>query len=345
MAPRRSRGDSSFVVGSMAAAALTAAACMWVYQRRENGKKYRIPFSLLASPCGKELQVAVKAALQAGTNIAEYCHVVGTEAGDSHDLGITTKSKAVDICTKVDVLNEKIITEAIAQNFPSHKIIAEESVGTGSLPPLTENPTWIIDPIDGTSNFASGLPMACVSIGFCIDKRPVMGVVYAPMTDELYLAVKGHGAYRNGLRLSKRRHVDLVDAVIEFEFGYPRSPEAVSQMISTVQRFMEKGCMATRQLGSGVLDLVYVASGRSSAVYSGVAGEGWKPWDYAAGLVIATETGCSIETFQQNPGEEFDLYGDSIICAVSQELVEDCRKVILQHPNKTSKKLSATLPT
>ena len=256
---------------------------------------------------------------------------MGTAAEESHDLGIATKSKKEDICTKVDVENEELVTNAITKEFPNHKVIGEESTGTGQIPPLTDKPTFIVDPIDGTTNFTFGLPMACVSIGFCVGKKPVMGVVYAPMTDELYLAVKGYGAYRNGVRLSKRKHVDLTDAVIEFEFGYPRSSEAVSKMIAVVQRFMEKGCMATRQLGSGVLDLVYVATGRFSAVYSGVAGEGWKPWDYAAGMVIAREAGCVIETFDQRPGQDFDMYGDSIICAVSQKLLEDCRKVIMDN--------------
>lgn len=184
--------------------------------------------------------------------------------------------------------------------------------------------------IDGTTNFASGLPLACVSIGFCIDKRPVMGVVYAPMTDEVYLAVKGFGAYRNGVRITQRESVKLEKAVVEFEFGYPRSIEAIAKMISAVQKFMERGCIATRQIGSGVLDLCYVATGRFSVVYSGLAGEGWKPWDYCAGLVIATEAGCAMETFDQKPGQEFDMYGDSIICAVSKDLLEECREILVK---------------
>jgi len=182
----------------------------------------------------------------------------------------------------------------------------------------------------GTTNFSQGLPLACVSIAFCENKRPVMGVVYAPMTDEFYVAVKGYGAYRNGVKLTQRTSVSLNKAVVEFEFGYPRSKDAISKMTSTVQKFMDKGCLATRQLGSGVLDLCYVATGRFHCVYSGVAGEGWKPWDYAAGLVIAEEAGCSMESFRQKPGELFDLYSDTIICAVSQELLEECRQILVK---------------
>ena len=266
----------------------------------------------------------------AGKNIADYCDVKGTEAEDSYDLGIEVKGEPSDFCTKIDVLNEDLVTDAIRKTFPDHEIIGEESTGTGSIPELTAAKTWIIDPIDGTTNFSQGLPMACVSIAFCVDKRPVMGVVYAPMTNEFYVAVKGFGAFRNGVRLTQRKSLGLDKAVVEFEFGYPRSKEAVKKMVTAVQKFMERGCLATRQIGSGVLDLCYVATGRFSVVYSGVAGEGWKPWDYAAGLVIALEAGCSMESFHQKTGVPFDLYSDSIICAVSQDLLEECRGILLK---------------
>ena len=83
----------------------------------------------------------------AGRNIAEYCDAKGTEAEANHDLGIDTKSNSADICTKIDVLNEELVTKAIQQTFPDHEIIGEESTGTGAIPPLTEKKTWIIDPV------------------------------------------------------------------------------------------------------------------------------------------------------------------------------------------------------
>ena len=83
----------------------------------------------------------------AGRNIAEYCDAKGTEAEAKHDLGIDTKSNSADICTKIDVLNEELVTKAIQQTFPDHEIIGEESTGTGAIPPLTEKKTWIIDPV------------------------------------------------------------------------------------------------------------------------------------------------------------------------------------------------------
>lgn len=327
------RGDdksSSLLVGSIAAAATVGAACMWTYKKWESNKKYRIPPALIKSPYAKEIRLATNAALKAGKNIADYCDVKGTEAEDSYDLGIEIKGAPSDFCTKIDVLNEDLVTDAIRKTFPSHEIIGEESTGTGAIPALTSTNTWIIDPIDGTTNFSQGLPLACVSIAFCVNQRPVMGVVYAPMTDEFYVAVMGHGAFRNGVRLTQRKPIKLEKAVVEFEFGYPRSKEAVKKMVTAVQHFMERGCLATRQLGTGVLDLCYVATGRFSVVYSGVAGEGWKPWDYAAGLVIATEAGCSMESFHQKPGDPFDLYSESIICAVSKDLLDECREILVK---------------
>jgi fructose-1,6-bisphosphatase/inositol monophosphatase family enzyme len=99
-------------------------------------------------------------------------------------------------------------------------------------------------------------------------------------------------------------------------------------MLGAVSRILAKGCRAIRQLGSGCLDLCYVATGQLDVVYAGVVNEGWKPWDYAAGLVICTEAGCVMESIDQTPGDEFDLYSKSILCGTSRELVDECSKLI-----------------
>lgn len=290
---------------------------------------FSVPKELLDSPYGSELQLAVQLALQAGANMIEYCDSKGTEAEASHDLGINTKSQPADFCTKIDVENELVVMTAIQKQFPTHKIIGEETVGTGVIPPLTADPTWIIDPIDGTTNFAAGLPLTCVSIGFCVGQKPVMGVAYAPMTNELYLAVQGHGAYRNGVKLSQRSHVPLSRAVVCCEFGYAQDSDKIDAMLAGVRRILVHGCRTTRQIGSGVLDLCYVATGRLDVVYAGVAGEGWKPWDYCAGMLFAQETGCCVETLDPaSAGKEFDIYSKSILCAGSTKLAKELRQVV-----------------
>jgi inositol-phosphate phosphatase / L-galactose 1-phosphate phosphatase len=302
-------------------------------QLRYDSSKYHVPVTLLASPFSKEIQVASELALRAGRAMYSYCNEKGTAAEASHDLEIETKGQAEDFCTKIDVSNEHMIMNKLEREFPSHNVIGEETTGTGSIPPLTDSPTWIIDPIDGTTNFASGLPITCVSIGLCVQRRPVLGVVYAPMTDELYLAIRGYGAYRNGVPLTKQRckKKRLLESIVCFEFGYARDVKAVDRMVGVVQRIFYHGCRTMRSLGSGVLDLCYVATGRIDVVYAGVAGEGWKPWDYCAGYMIASEAGCSMESIVgQNDGECFDIYSDSLICAVNQSLLQEVREIILR---------------
>lgn len=286
-----------------------------------------LPAALAASPYQRQLALAVQLARRAGRNMYKYCDQAGT-----YDLGISEKTAAEDFFTRIDVENETMVTNGIRQAYPDDQIIGEESVGTAGVPPLTTAPTWIIDPIDGTTNFASGLPLTCVSIGYCVNGVPVVGVVYAPMTDELFIAAKGYGAFRNGVRISsqpKTRQV-LASAVVCFEFGYSRQPQQVADMVGVVERILNHGCRSTRQLGSGVLDLCYVATGRLDAVYAGVAGEGWKPWDFCAGLVIVGEAGCVMEAIDQTKREPFDIYSKSHICATSHELLQELRNLILK---------------
>ena len=283
------------------------------------------------------MELAVALALRAGHRMKAHLNTKGTTEDESEDLGIAFKGQPEDFCTLVDVENERTISQGIVQHFPTHRIIGEESVGTGVIPPLSTSsdmePTWIVDPIDGTTNFAAGLPLTCVSIGLCIQRRPVLGVVYAPATEELYLAVAGAGAYRNGARILLRHHpsrnVMLRDAVVGFEFGYARDPTAVDRMVQVVARILHHGCRTMRSLGSGVLDLCYVATGRLDVVYAGVAGEGWKPWDYCAGVLIVQEAGGVVQAIAQSPAEKhFDLYSESIICAVNASLLEEVREKI-----------------
>ena len=337
----------------------TAASILGYYYRRprsahragdEDGKtnpQHAIPAALSESAWREELELAVALALQAGHRMKTYLNAKGTnEESELDDLGIAVKGeRPEDFCTIIDVENERNIIQGLSQKFPTHHIIGEETVGTGVIPSLTAEspPTWIVDPIDGTTNFAAGLPLTCVSIGLCVDgRRPVLGVVYAPATEELYLAVAGHGAYRNGIRIvtgtaahqrgenSNDAVLRLRDAVVCFEFGYARETKAIARMVAVVARILQHGCRATRSLGSGVLDLCYVATGRLDVVYAGVAGEGWKPWDYCAGVVIVQEAGGVVEAITTLPPEnEFDLYSESIICAVNATLVKEVREQIL----------------
>ncbi|GKY93026.1 hypothetical protein MPSEU_000271000 [Mayamaea pseudoterrestris] len=319
------RDKTSILLWSSAAAIGSAAVLAYFNQRKQ---RRPIPSSLLKSPYAAQLKLAVKLALQAGNNMASHLEAAGTtDTFKLESLQINVKNgQAQDFCTQVDLTNERLCMDAIQKQFPNDCIIGEEA-SADKIPPLTMQPTWILDPVDGTTNFASGLPLCCVSIGYCFDTQPVMGVVYAPATREMYVAIKGYGAYRNGMRIcSDNQKTKLLDAVVGFEFGYARSQSAIDLMVRAVRSVMTNGCRTLRCLGSGVLDICYVATGRLDVVYAGVANEGWKPWDYAAGYVIATEAGCTIEAIPSDT--TFDLYSDSIICGTSKELVDELRLVI-----------------
>lgn len=268
-----------------------------------------------------------------------------------HGLDISHKSTEIDFATAVDMKNETLVTDGIRKAFPSHTVIGEETVGTGQVPPLGSEPTWILDPIDGTTNFASGIPLTAVSIGLCDGGRPVLGVAYAPITGELYIAIKGQGAFRNGVRIHSTNQISeelkhLSDAVVCCEFGYARSDQAVKDMVGAAERILRHGCRTVRQLGSGVLDICYVASGRIDVVYTGIADEGWKPWDYCAAMVVAEEAGCTIRSLKGAPGKKdaldefdkegkvvqgslFDIYSKSMICGVNATVVSECRNTVL----------------
>lgn len=162
----------------------------------------------------------------------------------------------------------------------------------------------------------------------------MMGVVFAPMTNELYIGVKNHGAYRNGVRIrggfinSKKT---LKESVVCFEFGYSRSDDSVEKMTSAISNILMHGCKSCKCLGSGVLDLCYVARGSIDVVYTGVVDEGWKPWDYCAATVICCEAGCAAKTLHdEHDGGVFNIYSQSMVFGVNKALVNECRNVVLK---------------
>jgi len=222
----------------------------------------RVPGALKQAPYQNELRVAVDLALRAGAAIRTV-----------HEGGAMTSTTlksmdGVDLVTKTDRDNEALVCAGIAEAFPTHLVIGEEAAAdAGDIPPLTAAPTWIVDPIDGTTNFVNGLPLCCVSIGLCVNGRPVLGVVYDPAHDELYAGVEGHGAFCNGARIASSAKTALASAVVVHEFGYERTDVAVAAMLEATRRVLHAGTRALRQIGSGVLDLLWVASGRLDAVY------------------------------------------------------------------------------
>jgi len=237
---------------------------------------------------------------------------------------------SIDPVTQTDKDNEELVIAGLHAAFPSHEIIGEESTAARAaqgLPRamLTDSPTWIVDPIDGTTNFVYGIKLSCVSLGFCVGREPVVGVVYDPYADELFMAAKGEGAYLNGTRLCVHPVQSLKESMVLFELGYERSQEGLQLILNGLRTLLLSGARATRTIGTAVLSLCWVASGRANVYYTGLSGEGGKPWDYAAGTIIAKEAGAKFCNLQ---GTAFDIEGPSCLCASSRELMEEMLSVI-----------------
>ncbi len=210
------------------------------------------------------------------------------------------KKGEIDLVTVADLESEKAIVGAIRESFPDHAVLAEE----GGLDKGPARDRWIIDPLDGTTNFAHGLGLFCVSIAFASDDEVLFGIVSNPVTEELFVAEKGRGATLNGFPISVSNTEKVSDSLLVTGFPYNHK-EIVKAVIS---RF--GNCLAAsqgiRRLGSAALDLCYVACGR----FDGFWEQNLKPWDTAAGMLIALEAGGTVTDFSENP---FDIYGNEIL--------------------------------
>jgi len=217
---------------------------------------------------------------------------------------------AIDPVTETDLLSQETIIALIRQAFPDHRFLAEES-SVAQPPPAVQTHAsaphrWIIDPLDGTVNFAHGFPMFCVSIAFEAEGVLKYGVVYDPLRDELFEAVKGQGATMNG-RPIKVSTTDRLDrALLATGFPYDireRLPETLARlgrMLGVAQ--------GVRRAGSAALDMAYVACGRLDGFWE----ENLKPWDTAAGCLLIEEAGGRITTFS---GGDYDIYSPNILAS------------------------------
>ncbi|TAD89254.1 MAG: inositol monophosphatase [Alphaproteobacteria bacterium] len=203
-----------------------------------------------------------------------------------------------DYLTEVDGAVEARIRKGLGESFPEDAIIGEEAGGTGA------EACWVIDPIDGTANFARGLARWCISIGFVVGQRAVLGAVYDPMQDELFLARSGNGATLNGRPIRVATTPDLAHGIVETGWN-PRLDRA--QHLVDLDRVIGAGA-AIRRLGSGTLGLTDVACGRSDAYFQRHI---WS-WDVAAALAIASEAGAWTNDFFADDGL---IRGNTVLAA------------------------------
>ena len=234
------------------------------------------------------LATAVEGALDCGRIHRKYFR---------QNLEIQKKGR-IDLVTAADLEAEQSFRTLIAGRFPDHAVIGEE---TAAAPGVRDAPVqWIIDPVDGTTNFAHGLALFSVSIALRIDGVLTVGVVYDPINDELFTAERGEGSRLNGQRLHVTRTDALVDAMLCTGFPYTVGEERARQ-VQVFGAFLGEA-RAIRRLGSAALDLAYVAAGR----FDGFWEERLHPWDIAAGVLLVEEAGGRVTGIDGKAIELFD---------------------------------------
>ncbi|NHL56680.1 inositol-1-monophosphatase, partial [Staphylococcus aureus] len=200
----------------------------------------------------------------------------------------TSQKGSNDFVTNVDKAAEAIIIETIRKSYPQHTIITEES---GEHAGEEQDVQWVIDPLDGTTNFVKRLPHFSVSIAVRLKGRTEVAVVYDPMRNELFTATRGQGAQLNGYRLRGSNGRALDGTIIATGFPFKAKQHATTYMNILGNMFTE--CADFRRTGSAALDLAYVAAGRVDGYFEIAL----KPWDFAAGELIAREAGAIVRDF------------------------------------------------
>lgn len=226
------------------------------------------------------LNIAVRAARKAGNLIAKSYEMPDT---------VETSQKGTnDFVTNVDKEAERLITEVIRKAYPQHTIIGEEQ---GQLLGEDNDVQWVIDPLDGTTNFIKRLPHFAVSIAVRVKGKTEVAVVYDPMRNELFTATRGQGAQLNGYRLRSTQAKDLSGTILATGFPFKAKQHSATYMNMLGKLFTE--CADFRRTGSAALDLAYVAAGRVDGYFE----IGLKPWDFAAGELIVRESGAIVTDF------------------------------------------------
>jgi myo-inositol-1(or 4)-monophosphatase len=239
------------------------------------------------------LDTAIAASKEAGTILLSFVQ-----------SGFRIEHKnPINLVTEADHAAEQRVIDCIRTRFPTHRFLAEER---GRVEPSPSPYLWIIDPLDGTTNFSHGYPVYCVSVGLEYRGRGLLGVVFDPSRDELFTAVEGHGARLNGrpIHVSGTRSLDNSLLVTGFAYDIRESPR---NNLDHFVKFALK-VQGMRRTGSAALDLCYVAAGR----FDGFWEVQLNPWDMAAGAVIVQEAGGRLTNFR---GIDLSIYGQELVAS------------------------------
>lgn len=250
------------------------------------------------------LKIAIEQARRAGSLLREGF-------GRVRDID---RKGAIDLITQYDLDSEKLLVAAIHEAFPDDAILAEEEGESGE-----GDSRWWIDPLDGTTNFAHGLPIFTVSIAWGIGLRPSIGVVYDPMRDELFHARQGGGAWLNGCKLSVSKESRLADSLLVTGFPYDIRTNPDNNLDHYAAFALRT--RGVRRLGAASLDLAYVAAGRFDGYWEMRL---W-PWDWAAGMLLVQEAGGRISRTDGSP----DAFAQPTSMLASNGLIHEAMMKVL----------------
>ncbi len=221
------------------------------------------------------------------------------------DISVQKKSSAIDLVSEIDKNSEEMIIEWINSNFSDHNILAEEQGTTNK----GSEYTWVIDPLDGTTNYIHGFPLFSISIALMKEDKPILGLIYAPYLDELYYAIENKGAYLNGKKIFVSKEEALMDSLLVTGFPYDFKNNKYDN-IDVFKSLILKS-RGIRRIGSAAYDLAAVAAGR----FDGFWEFKLNPWDVKAGVVIIKEAGGTVI--------ETDYKGSDLIIAGNDKITKD----------------------
>lgn len=254
----------------------------------------------MSEPTSKELDVARTAATAATDIINRY---------RSDGFAVHTKDEStatINMVSEADLAAETAIVETIRRTFPDHEFLAEETFSA----PTDADHLWVIDPLDGTTNFVHGLEHVGISIAYYQSGRPVCGLVVNPLRDEWYTAIRGTGAWLNGERVEVADHTDLTQALIGVGFYYDRG-EMMKATLAAVSELFQQNIHGIRRFGTASLDLCMVGCGKLGAFFEYQL----SPWDFAAGRLFIEEAGGKVTTCD---GKDLPLSVSTVLASNSR---------------------------
>lgn len=250
------------------------------------------------------------------------------EAFDSREIinsSVEDKdSNPTDLVTAVDKGVEQFIFSSLKELFPSFLLVGEETVSSSESKKvnLTDNPTWVIDPVDGTTNFVHGFPFVCICVGLVVKKDPVLGIVYNPVLNEMYTGIKGKGSFMNDKKLPLIKNTPLKSlqkSLFITEYGYFLGQEKLDVKVGNAKSVLSIPAHGVRSLGSCALDMCQISRGGADFYFE----IGIHTWDLAAATVIVRESGGVVVGYRKPSGldnnvqiadEPFDLNGRKVLC-------------------------------